>query len=547
MYLSMLKRVFLIFSLASLLSITGCKDRNAASGSAAVQSAAGVKKILQFGNGGEPQFLDPQLATGVPEHGLLRALFEGLVNEPPESENPLPGVAERWEVSADNLTYTFHLRGDAKWSDGAPLTSQDFIRSYQRMLTPTLAADYVYMLFVVKGAEDFFHGKVSDFKTTGFQAPDDHTLVLTLRQPAPFLLHALTHEAWYPVPVHVIAKLGPVGQRNVDWTRPAHFVGNGPFRMKEWLPNQKLVVERSPTYWDREHVKLDEIHFHAVELADTEERMFRAGQLHITNQVPVSKLATYRRDFPAALKIDPWCGTYFYRFNTQFKPLDDVRVRRALSLAVERERLVENVTMGGEIPAYALVPPHTAGYTSDVRLKGDREEAKRLLAEAGYPGGRGFPRLEILYNNLEKHQITAEAIQEMWRRNLGIEVGLHNEEWKVYLADQKSVNFSIQRAGWLADYVDPHVFFDLWASYSDNNNTHWANPEYDRLLSIALDATNNNDRYAVYRKLEQIIVNELPILPLYYYTSARLVSPKVRGYRITLLDSYPWKDVDLAP
>jgi len=543
----MLKRVFLLLSLASLLSIIGCKDRKPSTGSETGSASAAPRKILQVGNGGEPQFIDPQISTGVPEHALLRALFEGLLADQSEGEEPLPGVAEKWEVSPDGLSYTFHLRPTAKWSDGTPLTSQDFIRSYRRILTPSLAADYVYMLFVVKGAEDFFHGKLTDFNATGFQAPDEHTLVITLRQAAPFFLHSLIHEAWFPVPTHVIAKFGDVGQRNLDWTRAGNFVGNGPFRMKQWLPNQKLVVERSPTYWDREHVKLDEIHFHAVELADTEERMFRAGQLHITNQVPVTKLDTYRRDFPAALVIEPWCGTYFYRFNTHFKPLDDARVRRALSLAVERERLVENVTLGGEIPAYALVPPNVAGYTSDVRLKGNLEEAKRLLAEAGYPGGRGFPHLDILYNNLEKHQIVAEAIQEMWRRNLGIEVGLHNEEWKVYLADQKQINFSIQRAGWLADYVDPHVFFDLWSSYSDNNNTHWANPEYDRLLRAALDTTNDKDRFAVYRKMEQIIIDELPILPLYYYTSARLVSPKVRGYRITLLDSYPWKFVDLEP
>lgn len=543
----MLKSLFVRFALLGLVFISGCKDRKPTADATPGIASAVPKKILQFGNGGEPQFVDPQLATGVPEHALLRALFEGLVNQGPDDDVPLPGVAERWEVSPDNLTYTFHLRADAKWTDGKPITSQDFLRSYQRILTPTLAADYVYMLFVVKGAEDFFHGKITDFAATGFQAPDEHTLILVLEKPAPFLLNALIHEAWYPVPIHVIEKLGKVGERNVDWTRPEHFVGNGPFRMKEWLPNQKLVVERSPTYWDRGHVKLDEIHFHAVELADTEERMFRAGQLHVTNQVPVTKLATYRRDFPAALKIEPWCGTYFYRFNTAHKPLDDVRVRRALALAVDRERLVNNVTLGGEPPAYALVPPNTAGYTSEVRLKGDVEEAKRLLAEAGYPGGKGFPHLDILYNTLEKHRSIAEALQEMWRRNLGIDVGLYNEEWKVYLADQKSINFSIQRAGWLADYVDPHVFFDLWGSNSTNNCTHWTNPEYDRLLKAALDTKTNEERYAVYRKMEKIIIDELPILPLYYYTSARLVSPKVRGYRITVLDSYPWKDVDFAP
>lgn len=546
----MLNRLSLAIALAALVLCAGCKDRkpNAPStGSTGGLNEPAATKILHFGNGGEPQFLDPQLATGLPEHALLRALFEGLVTQAPEGDDPLPGAAERWDISDDGLVYTFHLRPDAKWSDGTPLTSRDFIQSYRRILTPSLSADYVYMLFVVQGAEDYFRGKLTDFGATGFQAPDDRTLIIKLRRPTPFLLRSLVHESWFPVPIAVIEKFGDVGQRNLDWTRKENILGNGPFRMKAWLPNQKIVVERSPTYWDREHVELDEIHFYAIELADTEERMFRVGQLHITNQVPISKLDTYRKTFPEALKIEPWCGTYFYRFNTQRKPLDDVRVRQALALAIDRQRLVDHVVRGGEKPAYALVPPNAANYTSTVRLEGDLAKAKRLLAEAGFPDGRGFPRFDILYNTLEKHRITAEAIQEMWRRNLGIEVGLHNQEWKVYLADQKTINFSIQRAGWLADYVDPHAFFDLWRSDSDNNNTHWGNPEYDRLLGTALETDNDQDRYAVYQKLEKIIVDELPILPLYYYTSARLVSPKVLGYRITSLDSYPWKDVDLAP
>lgn len=544
----MLQRLPLAFALAFFLVLGACKDQKPAAEAAARTSGASseAKKILQFGNGAEPQFIDPQISTGVPEHALVRALFEGLVSENPVGEDPLPGVAERWEISSDGLTYTFHLRAEAKWSDGTACTSHDFIRSYQRLLTPALAADYSYMLFVVKGAEDFFQGKIKDFSTTGFQAPDDHTLVFQLQRPASFLLHALVHDAWFPVPLHVIDKFGPFGERNLNWTRLGNFVGNGPFKLREWLPNQKIILERSPTYWDREHVKLDEIHFYAVESSDTEERMFRAGQLHITNQVPLTKLAVYRRDFPESLRTEPWCGTYFYRFNTARKPLDDVRVRRALTLAIERERLVENVTFGGEEPAYALVPPHTAGYVSRHRLQGDLAEAKRLLAEAGFPDGRGFPHLDILYNNLEKHRTIAEALQQMWRSNLGIEIGLVNEEWKVYLADQKTTNFTIQRAGWLADYVDPHVFFDLWHSKSLNNSTNWGNAEYDRLLSLALDATSNEARYEIYQKMEKILVDELPILPIFYYTNSRLVSPKVRGYRITLLDSYPWKYVDLA-
>lgn len=539
----MFVRLIVCLTLSATLFV-GCKDRKPAGASGGAETR---KKILQVGNGAEPQGLDPQIIKGVPEHHLAIAFFEGLVTQnPDDAKDPLPGVAETWEVSPDGLTYTFHLRHNAQWSDGHALTAKDFLRSYQRMLSPKLAADYVYMFFSVKGAKEYFDGTQKDFAQVGFRATDDYTLTITLAKPAPFFLRSLVHEAWFPVPVHIVEKFAPFGEHNVEWTRPEHFVGNGPFRLKQWLPNQKIVAERSPTYWDREVVKLDEIHFYAVEFADTEDRMFRANQLHLTNEVPLSKIPLYQRESPELLRVEPWCGTYFYRFNIQRKPLDDLRVRRALSLAIDRESLVQNVVHIGT-PAYALVPPNTAGYTSQYQLHTDVAEAKRLLAEAGFPEGRGFPKLDILYNNLEKHRTIAEVLQEMWRRNLGIEVGLLNEEWKVYMVDQNSINFAIARGGWLADYVDPHVFFDIWQTKSENNNTHWSNADYDRLLEAALDKNTNEERYAVYHRMEKILLDDLPILPLFYYERASLVSPKVKNYRITLLDTYPWKLVDMEP
>ncbi|HEY0947854.1 MAG TPA: peptide ABC transporter substrate-binding protein, partial [Opitutaceae bacterium] len=305
---------FLVVCAGALLAFaSGCSKREttpAASG----PDGAPPKKILHFGNGSEPQDLDPQILTGVPEHHLMNALFEGLVSPDPEDKGvPQPGVAERWEISPDGLVYTFHLRADAHWTDGQPVTAQDFVASYRRMLTPSLGADYAYMLFHLDGAEDFYRGLITDFAQTGCKALDDHTLQLKLRQPAPFLLNAMQHYAWFPVPVHVVEKFGGLDRKGTDWTRLENFVGNGPFRLKAWRPNQHLIAERSPTYWDRARVKLDEIHFYPIELAETEERMFRTGQLHVTNEVPLTKIAVYRRDLPEALKLEPWCGVYFYR------------------------------------------------------------------------------------------------------------------------------------------------------------------------------------------------------------------------------------------
>jgi oligopeptide transport system substrate-binding protein len=316
--------------------------------------------------------------------------------------------------------------------------------------------------------------------------------------------------------------------------------------MTEWRQNQKIVAEKSPTYWNRNDVKLDEIDFLPIESADTEERMFRAGQIDITYEVPLTKIALYQRESPKNILLAPWCAVYFYRFNVARKPLDDVRVRRALSMAIEREKLVKYVTLGGEQPALSYIPPETAGYVGKDKNVENVAEAKKLLAEAGFPDGKGFPHLQLLYNTTERHRSIAEAIQEMWRRNLGIDITLTNEEWKVFLVDQRTINFDIQRAGWQADYLDPNVFFDLWRTGGGNNCTNWGSPEYDRLLDDSLNAKTRDERYATYQKMEKIILDEQPIIPLYFYTDAKLISNRVLSYKITPLDDYPWKDVDVV-
>ncbi|MDX2188044.1 MAG: peptide ABC transporter substrate-binding protein [Opitutaceae bacterium] len=502
-------------------------------------------KILNVGNGAEPQDLDPQVITGVPEHHLMIALNEGLIGMAKDGAHTEGALAERWTISEDGRVYTFFLRKEAKWSNGDPLTAHDFVRSYQRLLTATLAADYSYMLFVVKGAEDYLRGKLADFSQTGFQALDDHTLEITLSKRTPFFINSLTHYSWYPVHIPTIEKHGGLKRKGSPWTRPENIVTNGPFRLKEWIPNKIITVERNPHYWDAKTVLLDGINFFPIELTDTEERMFRAGQLDITNEIPPAKIAVYQKRSPELIKIDPYCGVYFYRINVTRKPLDDKRVRKALALAIDRELLVKMVSRGGQLPAYSIVPPGVADYTPKYRLEGTVEDAKRLLAEAGYPNGKGFPRVELLYNTLETHRALAEAIQQMWKKNLGVEIGLVNQEWKVYLDSQKMSNFQIQRAGWIGDYVDPHVFLDLWETGNRNNNTLWGNPKYDALLEKSLDAKDDEERYAIYQEMEGILIDELPVLPIYFYTRPRLQSTRLINYRTTFLDNYPWKYVDL--
>jgi oligopeptide transport system substrate-binding protein len=537
--------------LLSLLAL-GCArkspgDSGPGSGTAAASTAPG-KMIWRVGNGTEPQDLDPQTVSGVPEHKLIMALFEGLLAENPRDLSPEPGVAERWEVSADGLAYTFHLRADARWSDGTPLTAATFVRSYQRMLTPALAAEYAYLLHFIKNARAYNEGKLADFAAVGVTAVDDRTLRITLETPTPFLLKLIaSHYSWYPVPVHVIEKFGGLTRKGTAWTRPGNLVSNGPFVLKEWQQQKLLTVARNPQYWDRARVRLDEIHFFPVENQDTEERMFRTGQLDTTYELPLAKIDVYRRENPAALHTDAYLGVYFYRFNLKRPPLQDRRVRRALALAVDRESLVRNVLHGGQAPAYGVSYPGTAGYTPRAKLTGTIAEAQQLLADAGFPGGRGFPKLELLYNTSQNHRVLAEALQQMWRRTLGIDLGLRNEEWKVYLDSQDAMNFDLQRGGWIADYLDPHVFLEIWASGNLNNDTGFAHAGYDALLQAALRAPDEKTRYELYQQMDAILVDELPVLPIYFYTNVRAVSPRVKGYHHTLLDNHPYKYVWLEP
>lgn len=503
------------------------------------------RQILHFGNGTEPQDLDPQAVTGVPENKIVNALFEGLVAEGPSGTETIPGVATTWSVSDDGLIWTFNLRPEARWSDGTPLTAETFIRSYQRILTPTFGAEYAYKLFHVVGAADYINGHLTDFAQTGFKALDDHTLQLTLRHRTPFLLEAMKHYSWFPVPVHVIEEFGGLARKGSAWTRAGNLVGNGPFILRSWTPNQKIVVERSPTYWDAATVKLDEIHFYAIESIDTEERMFRTGQLHRTNELPLAKIRPYQRDYPESYRQDPYYGVYFYRLNTTRPPLDDVRVRRALALAINRESLVENVTRGGQTPAYNFTPP-SEGFTSQARLEGDLDTARALLAAAGFPGGAGFPRIELLYNTSENHRVVAEAIQQMWRRELGIEIGLTNQEWKVYLDSQDNLAYDIARAGWIGDYPDPNTFTDMWVTGGGNNDTGYSNSEYDALAAAALAAADEPARMAIYQRMEALLARDVPMIPIYFYTRVYALDPRVRGYPVNVIDNRTWKHVYLA-
>jgi len=503
------------------------------------------EQILFMGNGAEPKGLDPHIVTGVSEHTIIAALLEGLVSEDPVDLHPVPGAAESWEVSEDGARYTFHIRPGAVWSNGDPVTAHDFVYSFKRMLTPALAAEYAYMLHPLKNGKAYNTGQVKDFAQVGVKASDERTLVIDLEHPTPYFLELLNHYSWWPVHPPTIERFGGADKRDTPWTRAGNFVGNGPFLLKTWEVNRAIVVEKSPTYWDAAKVRLREIHFLPIDSADTEERAFRDGTIHISSTVPLHRVEYYREQRPESVRFDPYLGTYFYRFNTTHAPVGDKRVRKALSLVIDRESITRFVLKGGQQPAYCFTPPATGGYTAKARLKYDVKAAQALLAEAGYPNGQGFPAIELLYNTSEAHRVLAEAIQQMWKKDLNIDVKLVNQEWKVYLDSVKRLDYQVARAGWIGDYNDANTFLDMWVGDGGNNRTGWANAEYDRHIALAGRTTSPAERLKHFQEAEAILLDETPVIPIYFYVRSLLIQPSVQGWHPTILDHHPYKHVYL--
>lgn len=497
---------------------------------------------LYIGIGTEPEGLDPHLVTGVTEHYVLLSLLEGLTTVHPKTLEIEPGVAERWEVSGDGREYTFYLDPEARWSNGDPVTSDDFLFSFERILTPELGAPYAYMLYSIQNAEAFNKGKLTDFGEVGVRAPDPRTLQFTLESPTPYFLSLSTHYTWWPVHPPTVLAHGGMADRISKWTKPDNFVSNGPFALKTWRLNHSIEVEKNAYYRDAHAVRLNAVHFLPISM-DTEERAFRADQLHITSTVPIPRIDWYRENAPERLRFDTYLGVYYYLVNTAREPLDDPRVRKALAYSIDREALTEHVLKAGQEPAYHFTPPETGGYTAEAKLSYDPELARQLLADAGYPEGDGFPEFELLFNTSESHRTVAVAIQQMWKEELGIDISLYNQEWKVYLASRKERDFDLARAAWIGDYVDPNTFLSLGVSDNGNNHSNWGNARYDALLREAALTQDPANRHQLFQRAEKILIDEMPVIPIYFYVRSTLIDEAVRGWHPNILDYHPYQDV----
>jgi oligopeptide transport system substrate-binding protein len=501
--------------------------------------------ILLIGNSADPKSLDLQIVSGVIESNVMRALFEGLVQlHATEDLGAPPGAALSVTPDETYSVWTVKLRPEAKWSDGRPVTAEDFRFSYERILTPEFGAKYAEMLYFLDGAEAFNKSENTDFSSVGIKVTDPHSLILTLRGPTPFFPEILKHYTWYPVPKHQVLRFGKIDAKGNPWSRAENLVGNGPFRLKSYRRNDHIEVERNPHYWDAANVSLNGIRFLPITNSFTEARMFRDGQLHVTNTAAPEVVDLMKRIDPSSLRQEPYLGTVLYRYNNNRKPLDDVRVRRALSLAIDREALCGSV-FRGFTPAYGMTPP-MGDYDPPHGVSFDPEEARRLLAEAGFPGGDDFPRLKILIASRETNAALATAIQAMWREHLGVDLEIENKEWTAYMVAMQEVDYDIIGGGWIGDYIDPLTFLEMWTPGNGNNRTGWESEPFAAKLRESFQVTDPEARRQLLREAEVILLEDTPMTPIAWWGKNYLIHPSVKGWHPLLLDNHPYTAVRLV-
>ena len=510
----------------------------------------GVREgILHVGNGAEPRNLDPTTAVSVTENTILNSLYEGLVRYAPDCRSVVPGAAERWEVSPDGKTYTFHLRPGLKWSNGDPLTAVDFLYSFRRIIEPRLGAENAIYADWIAGAQDYREERTHDFDAVGLSAPDPLTFDVTLKERAPFFLGLLALAPFYPVERATLEKHDGYLNRESAWTRPGSHVGNGPFRLKAWRTSDAVVVEKNPFYHDAANVRLNQVFYHPIDNADTEERAFRGGLLHVTRFVPATKLDGYRKDRANLLHADPEVHTEFMDFNVSHKPFDDVRVRRAFALAVDRDAIVGQVLRDGSRAAGSLaVPGSGADYQPRTGLTFDPARARALLAEAGFPNGANFPAVSMVFAPSQQGiQAVVEALQAMWQKELGVRVDLAAKEEKVWLDTIRTKDFEMLCDGWSSNINDPVDMLQNWLSQSPNNDTHWASEKYDAEFAAAGRAATDAERLTHLQNTDAILVDEVPTIPVYHHNLNYLVLPVVNQWQDNILGYHPPGSLSFAP
>ncbi|MCK1993302.1 peptide ABC transporter substrate-binding protein [Peribacillus muralis] len=493
-------------------------------------------KVLNVNNSSEPGSLHPANAQGTHESWILEHTFEGLTKKTEEGKI-VPGSAESWKISEDGLTWTFKLKDGLKWSNGDPLTAHDFEYAWKYALKPETAADYAYQLYYLKGGEAY-NSKKGKEEDVGVKATDDLTLEVTLEKPTPYFLDLTSFYTFYPIDKKV-------QEENPKWALDAKtHVSNGPFKLTEWKHKESLKIEKNENYYDKDKIKLDAVNFALIEDENTAWQMYQSGELDLAYPLPVDIQGQMVNSDDKEFKMGKELAVYYYNFNTEVKPFNNAKVRKALSMAIERQKITENVAQGGQKPAFGVIPPGIPDASGDFQentgdlFKEDVTEAKKLLKEGlAEEGMKKLPDFSILYNTLDSHKKIAEAVQGMWRDNLGVEVTLENAEFQVKLDREKAGDFEISRAGWVGDYVDPMTFM-LWETDGAYNDAGWSNKEYDNLLKEAKSTMDPKERMDALHKAEKVMIDEMPILPVYFYTKPYMVKSNVTGVYAPI-NAYP--------
>ena len=499
-----------------------------------------AEQILNKNNGAEPQTLDPHRAEGVPASNILRDLFEGLVSEAPDG-SLIPGAAETWQINDDGTVYTFTLRADGRWSNGDPVTAADFAYGIQRSVDPATLSQYSSILFPIVNAEQIVKGELSP-EQLGITALDDRTLEIRLIGPTPYFLGLLTHSTTYAVHRPSVEKFGN------RFARAGQLVGNGAYRLDEWVVQSHIRLLRSEKYWDDENTVIDEVNYFPIENQDAMLKRYRADELDFTQDLPFKQIAWIRENIADQLYISPYLGSYYYSLNLTLPPFGGApKLRRALALAIDRDVLTEKITGSGEIPAYSWTPrvtgytqqpPDWAGWTQERR----NAEARRLFNESGHSEANPLT-IQILYNTSENHKRIAVAIASMWKQVLGVETKLLNQEWKVFLETRKQKTMpGVARNGWIGDYNDAYSFTQLLASDNEQNDSGFANDEYDALLDRAAVEPDMQKRAELMEAAERLMLEEQPIIPIYFYVSKHLIKPWVGGFEPNTMDHHYTKN-----
>ena len=530
-----------LYIIAAALLLSGCVKRTT------TVEQGDRDGVLHIGNKDEPDDLDPHINDAISTARILSGLFESLVQYSDSGQDVIPAAAESWDISPDGLTYTFHLRQAARWSNGETVTAAQFRDSFLRILDPHVASEVAGNMFAVAGARDFLEGRISDPAKVGLSAPDEHTFVVRLKHPTPYFLKVLAWSPFYPLYLPSLDANGGRLQRGGPWEKPGVLVSNGAYMLAEWRPNAFVRIVRNPNYWDAVHVRINEVRFYPTDDEASEERAFRAGQLHMTYTLPKSKLDAYEKENSPELHTLPIQRTNFLAFNIHKGPFADARVRRAFSLAINREALVRAALGDAGTPAHSFVRPGTAGFVPTERFPHDPAEAARLMAEAGYPGGKGFPHMELTLNSNTGLTISvAEVLQQMWVDALGVRLELRPLEFKVYLQVDRDKQFDILFEGY-STYPDPHDMLSFGFSADPNNDSGVNDAAYDKAYDASDRAPDAATRFRIIDGIEAINSENTYYAPLYFSNRAMLIRPSVKGWHDHAVAAINWSELYLQP